>query len=225
MKENQDKIWEFYQNQASHSFEGSDARMQFLVSKIEKGAKCLNIGVGAGNFERFALQKGIDVHSLDPSKNSIHKLEKILGKKAQVGYSQDIPHTDKSFDVVVMSEVLEHLNDEVLAQTIPEVKRVLKDAGRFIGTVPSNEKLEDNIVVSPSDGHVFHRWGHLQSFSAERMKKVLSGAFSSVSVTEKKFVNWKTLNWKGKLIMGTHVLAKKAGLSGSKRNLFFEAKV
>ncbi len=223
MSNNQDRIWEYYQNENPASFEGSFARINYLIKKIPKRSVCLNIGVGVGNFEQLALKKGILINSLDPSESSIDKLKKHMGADAKVGYSQDIPFDAATFDYVVMSEVLEHLSDEVLELTLQEVKRVLKPNGKFIGTVPSNETLENNRVVSPSDGHVFHRWGHLQSFSGRRLKNLLSDQFSTVLVSEKKFINWKTLNWKGKVIMSTHIFAKRLGLSGSGRNLYFEA--
>ena len=95
MDVNQDQIWDHYQNEAPHSFSGSDARISYLVNQIPKGARCLNIGVGNGNFEKFAYQKGIDIHSLDPSTRSIENLQTLIEEKAKVGYSQAIPiHID-----------------------------------------------------------------------------------------------------------------------------------
>lgn len=223
MDVNQDQIWDHYQNEAPHSFSGSDARISYLVNQIPKGARCLNIGVGNGNFEKFAYQKGIDIHSLDPSTRSIENLQTLIEDKAKVGYSQAIPFGDGCFDVVIMSEVLEHLEDEVLIQTYSEVNRVLKLNGKFIGTVPSNEDLLLNTVVSPSDGYVFHRWGHLQSFDLKRLEKELSINFKKILVKELIFVNWRTLNWKGKIISGMKLLTHKLGSSGTGRNLYFVA--
>ncbi len=49
--------------------------------------------------------------------------------RAQVGFSQNIPFPDSQFDVVIMTEVLEHRTDDVLNATLGEVKRVLKPRG------------------------------------------------------------------------------------------------
>jgi len=224
MDVNQDQIWDHYQNDAPDSFSGSDARINYLINQIPKGAVCLNIGVGAGNLEKFAKQKSIDVHSLDPSIRSIENLKSLIGENAKVGYSQAIPFDNESFDVVIMTEVLEHLESDVLTKTYSEVCRVLKSNGKFIGTVPSNEDLSANVVVSPSDGYIFHRWGHLQSFSINRLEKDLGSDFKKVRVKELVFVNWKTLNWKGKIISGLKLFTHKMGSSGTGRNLYFEAK-
>jgi hypothetical protein len=57
-----------------------------------------------------------------------------LGDRAKVDYAQSMPFTDHQFEVVVMSEVIEHLTGEELHVTLKEVFRVLKSKGRFIGT-------------------------------------------------------------------------------------------
>src|SRR6185312_3250597 len=102
-----------------------------------------------------------------------------LAEKARHGYSQDIPFNDGMFDVVIMSEVLEHLTDTVIASTLTEVHRVLKPGGRFIGTVPADEKLSSEQVICPDCGKIFHRWGHVQEFSTDRLRSLLLTAFDT----------------------------------------------
>src|SRR5689334_3083972 len=106
---NQDAIWEYFQNEAAESFAGSVSRLAYLANLIPSPAKVLNIGVGGGMFESQAIAKGLTVFSLDPSAKSIEGLRQRfgLGDRAQVGYSQQIPFFDDSFDAVVISEVLE----------------------------------------------------------------------------------------------------------------------
>ena len=82
----------------------------------------------------------------------------VGSEKAAVGYSDAIPFPNAHFDVVVMSEVLEHLPEDVLTSSLCEVDRVLRLHGRFIGTVPADEELAANQVVCPRCGEVFHRW-------------------------------------------------------------------
>src|SRR5437870_380847 len=140
---NQDLIWEYYQNECPESFDGSYSRLRFLVERIKAPATVLNIGCGAGFFEQFALERGLDIHSLDPSERSIAELRARLnlGEKAQVGYIQKIPFPDSEFDAVVVSEVLEHLTPEITRQGLEDIRRVLKPSGRVIGTVPHRENL------------------------------------------------------------------------------------
>ena len=155
----QGKIWEHFQNEGIDSFSQSRGRLEFLVRRLAPGLRVLNIGVGNGTFEALSLRKGLDVWSLDPSERAIARLrqELALGEKAQVGFSQNIPFPDEHFDAVIMSEVLEHLDDLVLEATLSEIHRVLRRDGMFLGTVPARENLADSHVVCPHCAHQFHR--------------------------------------------------------------------
>src|SRR5438034_1520960 len=92
----QDLIWDYYQNESPQAFEGSRARLRFLVSKINPSQVALNIGCGSGIFEGLALARKIDIYSLDPSERSIGHLREALnlGDKARVGYIQQLPFPD-----------------------------------------------------------------------------------------------------------------------------------
>jgi SAM-dependent methyltransferase len=174
----QTKIWEYFQNdqEGGVAFDNASPRYDFLARRIVSGSQVLNVGVGRGGLEAILVKKGAVVSCLDPSASSIERVRKehALGERAQIGGSQAMPFEDGQFDVVVMSEVLEHLPDDVLASTLVEVRRVLKPHGRFIGTVPANENLLDNRAICPHCGESFHRWGHVQSFSKMRMRELLS---------------------------------------------------
>jgi SAM-dependent methyltransferase len=223
---NQDIIWDYYQNEAPESFDQSWGRQAFLVRKarVSPRPKVLNIGVGTGIFEELALARGFDVYSLDPSPHSIEVLRSRLGlgeDHAKVGYSQSIPFPDGCFNVVVMSEVLEHLADDVLHQTLGEVHRVLASGGHFMGTVPAREDLDANMVICPHCGERFHRWGHLQRFDIARMRALLAERFEVEELEERFFVTWSRLNWKGKLSSFAKVALLRLGVHGSNETLYF----
>jgi len=219
----QDKIWNFYQNDNRQIFEGAIARLSYLTSLVARNEKILNIGVGDGYLEKILTKKGCLVSALDPSKKSIEKLREALhlGERARVGYSQEIPFGDKTFDVVIMSEVLEHLSDKALKKTLLEVRRVLLPGGRFMGTVPAQENLLEQMVICPDCGKQFHRWGHTQSFNIDRLTNLLATQFELRKVTEKVFVTWSNLNWKGKLVAMAKLTLRMLGIHGSGENIFF----
>lgn len=224
----QEKIWDYYQGQGIHTFDGNAARLKFLMHQLPPaGQRVLNIGVGNGWLEKMIrAQSKHDIYSLDPSAVAIERLQAEIGMDrdhAKVGYSQAIPFPDNTFDAVIMSEVVEHLEDDVIAETLREISRVLAPHGRYIGTVPADEKLENNQVVCPKCGELFHRVGHVQSFSKERLANLLGRNFQNVFVKHVYLTDWHTLNWKGRLKW----LAKKgllrAGIKGGSGNLYFEA--
>lgn len=191
----QEKIWDYMQNnnEMEGVFDNAFPRYKYIAQKIESGMSVLNIGVGRGGLENILLKKGVLVSCLDPDETTINKLRKQyeLGERAQVGFSQAIPYLDGQFDAVVMSEVLEHLSDKILRSTLIEVRRVLKPGGRLIGTVPANEVLLGSRTVCPHCGEIFHRWGHLQSFSTTRLRELfLANNFAVLRTETRTFPDW-----------------------------------
>lgn len=223
----QSKIWDHFQStdSAVDIFRQSLPRYARLASHTRAGEKVLNIGVGRGGLERLLVQRSVDVHCLDPAERAIAQVRADLGlgDKAQIGWSQSMPFAAEIFDVVIMTEVLEHLNDEVLSATLQEVRRVLKPGGRLIGTVPADENLADGYVLCPHCGEHFHRWGHVQSFTRARLQELLQPVFGKASITRHYFGDWKHLNWKGRITWIVKKLLVALGVRGGVENHFFVA--
>jgi ubiquinone/menaquinone biosynthesis C-methylase UbiE len=221
----QDRIWEYFQNEGIESFQQSGTRLRFLADRIPPGKNVLNVGVGNGEFESIAIQKKLDVYSLDPSETSIRRIQQRfhLGDKAVVGYGQSMPFRDGQFDFVVISEVLEHLTDEVVVATLGEIHRVLKPGGRILGTVPSREQLESQEVVCPCCESRFHRWGHLQQFTPERLRDLLS-SFVVERMGERMFESTPHLNWKGRTAAFLRRVLSQIGVRNAGDRIWFAAR-
>ena len=221
----QSKIWDHFQTAGVESFAQNEARLGFIATRIPPRTRVLNVGVGNGFLERRLLDKGCDAWALDPSERSIEHLRTAygLGERAKVGYVQNMPFKDATFDVVVMSEVLEHLAPNEFRMALSEVDRVLRGRGRFVGTVPADEELSQSTVVCPKCGALFHRWGHTRSFSREALFNELSHRFSDVRVRRYFFANPAHLNWKGRIACLAKQLLCVVGVPGANENLYFEA--
>jgi SAM-dependent methyltransferase len=225
---NQDVIWDHFQNEGVDAFSRADPRLEFLVRRLAPGEQALNIGVGSGLLETLAARKGVEIWALDPSERAIDKLRARLGlgERAQVGYSQDLPFPSDRFDAVVMSEVLEHLEDSIRVKSLAEVCRVLKPGGQLIGTVPARERLAESEVVCPNCEHHFHRWGHQATFDKDSMTALLTSWFAIETVEERFLNEWESVGW-GRRITG---LLKKflswrgLGTYGDARNIVFVAR-
>lgn len=226
---NQEKIWDHFQNneEMDGAFDNAFPRYAYIAQQVKAGMSVLNIGVGRGGLEKILLNKGALVSCLDPSESSIDRLREQyeLGERAQVGFSQAIPFSSSQFDVVVMSEVLEHLSDEVLNSTFDQVRRVLKPDGRFIGTVPANEVLLDNRTVCPHCGEAFHRWGHVQSFSLTRLREILlANNFVVLRSETRAFPDWRRSGWRNLVKNLIRYVLGRIGSPISSPNIYFEAK-
>jgi SAM-dependent methyltransferase len=225
---NQDKVWDYFQTEGLEKFSLSVPRLNFLLRQAIRIAggrsiKVLNIGVGDAWLEKKCIERGWDVHSLDPIPAAINSVESA-GGKGEVGHIEAIPFKDELFDIVFCSEIIEHLSQEQIQQGLNEVARTLKKNGVLLGTVPFDENLFEGRVVCPDCGSVFHRIGHQQSFDLKTLPAVFPNSLKVESVKTEYFCDWPSLNWKGKTI----ALAKKAllvaGVHGVNENIFFAAR-
>ena len=107
--------------------------------------KLLNIGVGNGALENLLIRKtfGIEFFGIDISREAIKKINKIVKGKYLAANVQKIPFDDNLFDFVVELDVLEHLQKGESIKSLGEVRRVIKDKGIFIISVPLNESDKD----------------------------------------------------------------------------------
>lgn len=190
----QQKIWDYYQNDGMTPHTFPEARQRFMLRYLKPPQVVLNIGVGSGDLERLGIAKGLDMYSLDPNRNAIERVRNSLGlaERAQVGYAETMPIDWESFDAVVMSEVLEHLDDKTLAGALSNVLRVLRPEGSLLISTPYRENLSENRVVCPDCGNVFHKFGHVQSFEKERMRRLLERhEFNIDKMFVTSFVDWR----------------------------------
>lgn len=189
----QSKIWAHFQDPANDGFREAAARYRILVGLVERHVRrgrALNLGIGGGGVERDLASRGWSVASLDPDGDAVARL-RAEGIDARQGYAQAMPFESGAFDAVVVSEVLEHIADELRPNVITELWRVLRPDGVLVGTVPYRENLADQKTVCPACGNAFHRWGHVASFDAPGMRALLAPHFRVRYCTPRCFVNWQ----------------------------------
>ena len=148
-------------------FDWSKINHDFLKGKIEKiiewipedVQKIVDIGCGNGVITNV-LGSHYDVTAVDRSKQA---LESVETRKLSAS-ADSIPLPDQSFDMVFSSELLEHLNDNLLKGTIAEVKRLSKKYV-FI-TVPNDENPDKLSIRCPECKYVYNSPNHLRRFKA-----------------------------------------------------------
>ncbi|HKZ80422.1 MAG TPA: class I SAM-dependent methyltransferase [Pyrinomonadaceae bacterium] len=224
----QDKIWDHFQTQGLELFAHSLPRLKFLLHEAQNATrnvnvKILNIGVGDGWLERQCHQQGWKAYALDPSEPSLVGLTGV-GIKGAVGYIENIPFANDSFDFVFCSEVIEHLSIPQVESALREVQRVLKGSGLLLGTVPFKENLFEGRVVCPACGNVFHHMGHQQSFDTERLLSLFPAKLRVERIRVIYFADWSALNWKGRVLAVVKRALLSAGVHGTYESIYFRAK-
>lgn len=95
----------------------------------------LDAGCGTGWFSREAVKRGAIVYSMDLGENLLSKVKEKCSSNTIIGSVLDIPFEDNHFDVIISSEVIEHVPEPVKA--IQEFHRVLKPGGICVITIPN----------------------------------------------------------------------------------------
>lgn len=129
-------FWRFHHRQRI------DAISKIINNLVKKDhMTALDLGCGRGIYASILAQKGFEVKGIDISPTELYFAKENFGSDVdfQVGDAQNIPFSDKSFDVVVCSEVIEHLNSH--GKAMREIARVLKDNGKAIISMPNKCSL------------------------------------------------------------------------------------
>ncbi|MCI8490147.1 MAG: methyltransferase domain-containing protein [Lachnospiraceae bacterium] len=117
---------------------------EILMQYCKKDFAMLDIGAGNGRFE-IALKKHgyYTITGVDPSIESVRRLEDA-GVRSYVWniYSQILNGEEHKYDCIFLFEVAEHLLFP--SSGIENVKRLLKEEGFFIISVPDYSKIGEN---------------------------------------------------------------------------------
>ena len=136
----------------------------------------LDLGCGEGRHIFGAMQKfpnlqcvGLDPHleSLDKSLEGLELFESLSNKTTTFlsGSAYSLPFGDSTFDLVVCSEVLEHLHE--YRDAISEINRVLKPGGKFLASVPA--EFPEKICWALSTEYQNQPGGHLRIFKRKNL--------------------------------------------------------
>lgn len=125
-------------------------RYRLILDWVPDGTgRILDIGCGNGVFTQWLARKARAVYGTDHNARQIeYGRREFPGVTFVAAEGERLPFDDAFFDVVVMSEVIEHTADD--RQALGEALRVLAPGGRLILTTPNGGPLRfldgDNLV-------------------------------------------------------------------------------
>ena len=165
--------------------------LTFNLKKHELNQKGVMLDVGCGEgrhifgiMQDYPLMKCI---GLDMDKESLEKAEEgyeyfksisKAGAQFLKGSAYSLPFPDESIDLIVCSEVLEHLHE--YNDAVKEIHRVLKPGGKFYASVPAT--WPEKICWKLSKEYQNQPGGHLRIFSQ-------SGLISEIKESGFKFLS------------------------------------
>jgi 2-polyprenyl-3-methyl-5-hydroxy-6-metoxy-1,4-benzoquinol methylase len=139
---------------------------------LSEAGKILDFGAGNGELVELLLERGYQAAAYEPSHGRTDEwLSRLVKRKGFLGVVGS-DHNEQ-FDVVLMTEVIEHILDKELDRTLQRVRDLLKVGGILIVTTPNNEDLELGMVYCPVSNLLFHRWQHVRVFTAESLSQLL----------------------------------------------------
>jgi SAM-dependent methyltransferase len=180
----------FYEQEGIRSEDvASEERISMALNIIPKGIySVLDVGCGDGTLLKMLdanyVKAGIDI-----SYNVLKQVEENI--KAQA-LSSAIPISGSSFDLVLCTEVIEHLDQGEFESTRAELQRIAK---KFIlVTVPYHEDLAGKETRCPNCSYVYHIHLHLRNFDIDDLLNLFSEFELTTckysTVREKSFPKW-----------------------------------
>jgi len=111
-------------------------RHDLIYKWLENADVLLDIGCASGEQSNLFSGKCNKVCAIDPNENLLRTAKKKYPHiNFKIGCAEEIPFKNETFDLVVMSDVLEHVENE--RKSLDEAYRVLKENGALILTAPN----------------------------------------------------------------------------------------
>lgn len=152
---------------------------------ITPGMRAIDIGAGLGRHTFELYRRGANVTAFDQNAEEMAQVGDMLNAiaaeetlpaearaEAVVGDALNLPYDDNTFDVVLISEVLEHVPNDT--QAIAEFVRVLKPGGVAAVTVP--REWPETVCWKLSDEYHENPGGHVRIYTEAELSYKLRAA-------------------------------------------------
>jgi 2-polyprenyl-3-methyl-5-hydroxy-6-metoxy-1,4-benzoquinol methylase len=181
--ENVRRLWTYWNSKAhlqgeNFSYQVGAGIVNFLQSTGRLQGKALDYGCGLGYVLQNLLDRGLECSAAEFSAESVDLVNRKFHtyphwKGATLVSGLPTKFQSAAFDVIICTEAVEHLSDDLLPQVISEMYRLLKPGGTILFTTPNEEDLEQAMTYCPFCEAEFHKVQHLRSFSQASLKNLL----------------------------------------------------
>lgn len=166
--------------------------VNFQRLSVGPGTRVLDLGCGMGRHSHEALRRGATVTAADIDRKALKHVEAVAAAMLEAGEVTEggslvvatadalkLPFSDGSFDVVIVSEVFEHIPEDRAGMA--EVFRVLRPGGVAAVTVP--RYLPEAVCWLLSTEYHSNRGGHVRIYQGDVLQERLRRAGLRVTGT------------------------------------------
>lgn len=146
--------------------------LRFMTLAHEPVGKLLDVGCGGGRFLNRMKKRGWQVEGIDFDERAARKVTSRYDIKIHIGDLTQCALPANSFDVITMSQTIEHLYDPNMA--LHESLRILKPGGLLVMTTPNVNSIGASEFAAFWRGWEAPR--HLHLFSVEALQRLTQNA-------------------------------------------------
>ncbi len=172
-------------NESEKTYPNSTLDAERMIShckRLSRGLRFLDVGAGYGYFSHSALAQGFQVQALEPNRfeRQVFGLMNHFAPHPSMLGPEFVAANKNSFDVVLLSQVLEHVRD--LDESVHFFNDLLADGGVVAVAVPHFRSLvsrlqgrKDMFIIPPE---------HLNFFTIKGLRELFERSGFHVLMTE-----------------------------------------
>jgi 2-polyprenyl-3-methyl-5-hydroxy-6-metoxy-1,4-benzoquinol methylase len=183
-----ERFWSYRTTPIHQYFAEQAARPLLRRIKGYAPANCeaLDYGCGTGHLIPALLKADYFVTATDYSDKAVMAANERFRQDPRFRGAWSIAELlelKKQFSLVFLLEVIEHLSDAALEDTLTRLERLTAPGGLLVVTTPNEENLYDSHVYCPTCNHTFHRMQHVRSWSPKSLTAFLKArGFETLNV-------------------------------------------
>ncbi|MCM1525813.1 MAG: glycosyltransferase [Bacteroides sp.] len=177
----------------------------YSVLPLIEGRTVLDAACGEGYGTALMSVSASHVTGVDISSDAVLRAKRNYSDRDNIDFLEasvaELPLTDRSVDVVVSFETIEHVDENIQRQFLSEAARVLKEDGILIMSTPNKEIYSDR----PGYRNEFH----IKEFYRDEFLKFLHAKFSNVSLYDQFFEDVCIINGDTENALSTYYRPKE----------------
>lgn len=177
------RFWEYtsshpHRNQFYFSRLAGHGLGLFLNLKGLLNGSLLDYGCGPGFLFDHLAGYPVECWGVDPSPASVvqanERCRSLPNFRGVLTAQEWETRPSRTFDVVTCVETIEHLPADAIPGLLARLKALVRPGGTLVLTTPHEESLMDGMIYCPFCCSEFHHMQHLQSFTTDRLTRLLT---------------------------------------------------